>query len=257
MYFVHFDRPSIRRGAATLACVLAASAVLGCGGGGDDPLTPEQAAAIVAAGLVTEADLPSLTWDIEELDNLAAAAEAGDDEGFDDFIQTTPACQALALAVGDREGEDLLADVERSFTNGGDSLVLRNVESNVFVPHPDVDIDARFQTLDDLFTADSLRACFEEGLRDSLESKGGIVISAIEISDPEHRFPDGVGVAVDLAAIALIIPIEMHLEMHMWPEGPAVGSLMFMEINSTLLQQNTGDIVDNAQSRLAAAVKAN
>ncbi len=256
-----FSTSTVRRGAGLAVCALVASVVLACSGGGEEePVTAEQAAAIVAAGLLAEEDLPSATWEAEETDNLTQDDAASEDglEDPDDLFASTPACQAVSeILQAANEDSTPLADIERAFNNGDGGLVARGVTSNIFVPDPSLDIDEQFDRLSDVFTPDGMRACFEDGFRASLEGEEGVVISGIEVYAPETVAPGGIGLAMDLEAIALIIPIELHLEMHMWPEGPAVGSLMIMEMNSELLRENAGDIVDNAHSRLAAAVEAN
>ncbi len=254
---------AVRRAVTPLACAVAALA-LACSGG-SDPVTPEQAAAIVAAGVLMQEDLPAGSWAVEETDNLLADAEESEGAGAealqdpDDLFANTPSCQAVAALLEDLNQEDVppLADLERSFTTGGESLVVRNVVSNVFVPDEQVEIDEAFNRLQAVFSADGMRACFEDAFRESLESEEGIVLSGLEVHEPEYTAEGGVGIAVDLEALAVIIPIALHLELHMWAEGPAVSSLVLMELNSDLVQRNAGSIVDNARSRLAAAVEAN
>lgn len=260
-------RPLLRSTTFAGAALVAAVA-LACGGGGDEPepVTAEQATAIVSDGLLTAEDLPNASWETEETDLLAAGDSEGESdiplEDPDDLFDNTPSCQAVAEALGvldEEDGPPSLADVERSFTVGGtgDSLVLRNVVSNVFVPDPEVGVAEPFEQLRGVFNADSMRPCFEDAFRASFEEGEGVILSSIDVYEPDRVVTDGVGIAVDLQAIAMFVPLDLHLQMHFWPEGPAAGTLMLLEMNSELVQRNAGSIVDNASTRLAAAVEAN
>ena len=156
----------IGRGATVVAVALAATVLAACSGG-EDPVTPEQAAAIAAAGLLVEEDLPSITWEVEDEDGDETPAGEGLDDP-DDIFATTPSCQAFVEAIGEgqtAEERESLADVTRTFDNGGDSLVVRSVSSNVTVPDPETDLEGRFEAVRSLFTPDNMRACFEDGFQ--------------------------------------------------------------------------------------------
>ncbi len=242
--------------------------------GGDEPLTAEQAAAIVQAGLLTEEDLPSVDWTITD----GPGEEDASDEDVSDpteMFGESEACKDLAQAfieLGGSAGDageggaaedesDALAEAERAFEFGGDeSLVIRNVQSSVSVLGTDEEVDAAFELLQEVMTADAMRPCFESIFTEALAGgeEAGVTISSLDISDPETLVnEDAVGIAMDLEAIAFIIPINLHLEMHFWPEGPAAGQLLFMEMNSETLQDAAPEIIEAAGTRLAEAVKAN
>jgi|GEM_PF-3255983 len=253
-------RPLLLVGVAFAA--LTALVALGCSSE-DEPLTPEQAAAIVEAGLVAEEDLPSTVWEVTD----GPAEDGGEGEEPDDMFAGTEACQDLEAAIeafAVSEGEDTppLAEGERSFDAGGESLVLRSVQTSVIVPDDPAEVEQGFTALREVFNAETLRPCFEEAFMEGfLSSDGadaeGVAVTELALTEPETVIEDGVGIALDVEAVAFIIPIALHLEIHMWPEGPAVGSLMFMEMNSELLQENSADMLEAARTRLAAAVEAN
>ena len=258
-------RPLLLAGAA-----LAALFALACSDSADEPLTAEQAAAIVEAGLLTEEDLPSSTWTVTDgaADDDTEGDTADSAPDADDMFGDTAACQDLETAIEDLVGDENAADThalaegERTFeAGGGDSLVVRSVQSSVSVPADSADVEAGFEALRKVFNAETLRPCFEEGFMASFtegsEGAEGITVTELEVTEPATIARDGVGVALDFTAIAFIIPIELHLEMHFWPQGDAVGSLMIMEMNSELLRDGAADLLTAAEARLADAVEAN
>jgi hypothetical protein len=240
---------------------LTALVALGCTSE-DERLTAEQATALVEAGLVTEEDLPSTVWEVTE--GSPDDGEAGDEP--DDMFAGTEACQDLeaaieAFAVSEGEDSPPLAEGERSFDAGGDSLVLRSVQTSVIVPAEPAEVEQGFEALREVFNVETLRPCFEEAFMEGFMSDGGdaegVAVTELAVTEPDTVIEGGVGITLQMEAAAFIIPIALHLEIHMWPEGPAVGSLMFMEMNSELLQENSADMLEAAHTRLASAVRAN
>jgi len=255
-------RPLLLVGA--VLTVLTALVAVGCSSE-DEPLTAEQAAAIVAAGLLTEADLPSADWIVTEGAEQDEEA-AGPDT--DDLFASTEACQDLAAAIDALTGNEEdgtsarpnLAEASRSFEFGGSNqLVLRTVEASVSVPTDPAEVEAGFEALRQVMNADAVRPCFEAAFTGALATGGemGLTIDRIDVTEPAKVSANAIAIAIDLEATAVIIPIVMHLEMHFWPEGPAVGELMFMELNSGLLKDAMPEILEAARARLEAAVKAN
>lgn len=247
---------------AVAFAALTALVALGCSSE-DEPLNAEQASAIVEAGLVAEEDLPSTAWEVTE----GPTEDAADGEEPDDMFAGTEACQDLEAAIeafAVSEGKDTppLAEGERTFEAGGDSLVLRSVQTSVIVPEDPAEVEQGFAALREVFNAEALRPCFEEAFMEGfLGSDGadaeGVAVTELALTEPGTVIEGGVGIALDVEAVAFIIPIALHLEMHMWPEGPAVGSLVFMEMNSELLEENAADMLGAARARLASAVEAN
>jgi len=257
-------RPLLLLGAALTA--LTSLVALGCSSEAE-PLTAEQAAAVVAAGLLTEEDLPSADWTVTEGEDAASEDEAiGPDT--DDLFANTEACQDLQAAIEEVLGSEAaaaeetpsLAEATRTFEFGGDEqLAMRSVEASVSVPADPADVEAGFEALREVMNADAVRPCFESAFTEALSGgeEMGVTISRIDVTEPAKVNDDAVAIAIDLEAIAVIIPINLHLEMHFWPEGPAVGQLMIMELNSELLKDSAPEILEAARTRLAAAVEAN
>jgi hypothetical protein len=248
----------------TVLTALTALVALGCSSE-DEPLTAEQAAAVAAAGLLTEEDLPNAEWTVTEGEG---AEDAEEDIGdTDDLFASTESCQDLQAAIEElfgteEEAEETpsLAEATRTFDFGGDDqLVLRSVEASVSVPADPAEVEAGFEALREVMNADAVRPCFESAFTESLSGGEdmGVTISSLEVTEPAKITDDAIAIAIDLEAIAVIIPINMHMEMHFWPEGPAVGELMFMELNSDLLKDNAPEILEAARTRLAEAVEAN
>ena len=247
-----------RRHLLLIGAALTALVALGCSSE-EEPLTPEQADAVVEAGLLAEEDLPSSSWEITD------GPSDDETEDGDDMFTGSEACQDFeaALAQFDDEAEATppLAEGERSFDAGGESLVVRSVQSAVAVPSDPAEVEAGFEVLREVFDAETLRPCFEEafmeGFMGETEGSEGVAVTELSVTEPETIADDGIGIALDVTAIAVIIPIELHMEIHMWPEGPAVGSLIIMEMNSDLLREDSAELLATAQSRLADAVEAN
>lgn len=267
-------RSNLFIGAALLA--LTSLIALGCSSGGTKALTAEQAAAVVAAGLLAEEDLPATSWEVTEgeaegdAEDSGAEGEDGPVPDADSMFGETEACQELEAALaqfgggdgesgGSEETGSVLAEGERTFDAGGDSLILRSVQAGVTVPADPDEVEAGFELLREVFNAETLRPCFEEAFTEGLGAgeESGVVLSELSVTDAANIIEGGIGIAMDVQALAFIITIDLHLEIHMWPEGPAVGSLMMMEMNSTLLQDNQAAILTAARTRLADAVKAN
>lgn len=256
-------RPSLLLTGAA-AAALGLTLLLSACGGDDEPLTVEQAETIVQAGLLTVEDLPSVNWTVTE-----GATVSEDEEGIssDDMFGDTEACRDLEAAILEVTGQSAegqeeippLAEASRSFEFGGDqTLVARSVESGVAVPEDRSSIDDAFDLLREVFTADHVRPCFESSFQESMGGEDvGVVISRFEVTEPARVKPEGVALALDLEAVAFIIPINMHMQMHFWPEGPAVGQLFLIELNSDTLATGSEAILENARKRLADAVAAN
>ena len=239
-----------------LAAVLAAFSVA-CSDGSDEPPTAEEAAAIVAAGLLEEADLPEATWTVEDTD----LSTSPDGEGEDDDLMTAESCATVNALFDEIEGSSgsSLADVEREFTTGDEAQFQQtSITSNVFVPDPEIDLEATFEDIREAFAIDAIRPCFEESLPELFGGEeAGITVTSVTVTEATHVAEEGIGIAVDLDAVALIIPLVLHLEMHMWPSGDAVGSLMLLDLNSDLVSENSAAIVEAAEQKLADAVEAN
>ena len=257
--------PAPRRPLLLGVAIAALAAFLGLGcTSEDEPLTAEQATAILEAGLLTREDLPAAPWELTE-GTAGDVSDAVGDEVPISMFAGTEACQDLEAAmdafVGREEASEQtppLAEGERSFDAGNGSLVLRSVETSVVVPEDPTEVEQGFAGLREIFNAERLRPCFEEAF---MEGFGGdaeeVGVTELALTEPDTLIEGGVGIALQMEAVAFIIPIALHLEIHMWPEGPAVGSLMFMEMNSELLQENSADILEAARTRLASAVEAN
>ncbi|MGE3960307.1 MAG: hypothetical protein AB7F65_01330 [Dehalococcoidia bacterium] len=255
-------RPALIAG--TAAAVLAALFSAACSSE-EEPLTAEQAAAIAQAGLLTQDDLPSAEWVVTEGAQEDTDGEVDDPTDTDDLFANTEACQALdeamtAAGFTDEGGAfSPLAEAERSFDfEGGESLVARSVQAGVLVRPEASDIDEAFEALREVMSADAVRPCLESAFTESLGGdESGLTISTINVTDVEKVTDDGVGIGLDVEAVALIIPINLHMEIHMWPEGPAAGQLILMELNSETVQDATPEILEAARTRLAEAVEAN
>ncbi|MCB9482908.1 MAG: hypothetical protein H6675_02760 [Dehalococcoidia bacterium] len=255
-------RPALIAG--TAVAVLAALFSTACKSE-SKPLTAEQAESLAQAGLLTQEDLPSAEWTVT--DGPTTDGEQGDGPpDANTLFADTEACRDLEAAINaagfstaDAAEDAPLAETERSFDfDGGDSLVARSVQSSIAVPQDPKEIEAGFEALRKVMTADGVRPCFESAFTESLGGEdSGVTISSIEVTDIEKVTEDGVAIGLDLQAVAFIIPINLHMEMHMWPEGPAAGQLMIMELNSETLKDASADIREAARTRLAEAVKAN
>src|SRR5690606_35715142 len=131
-------RPVLGVALAALTALFA----LGCSSD-DEPLTAEQAAALAAAGLLTEDDLPSSNWVVTEgsEDGAPDDLDGGAPTDADDLFANTEACRELEAAITEVIGDDddteetqPLAEASRSFDFGGDDqLMARSVQASVSV----------------------------------------------------------------------------------------------------------------------------
>lgn len=242
------------RRTAVLAALGAAGLLVACGGG-DKAITAEQAPAVAAAALLTTADLPAGDW-------TATEGTPGDDSdsASDDIFSGAPSCAQFEAAFeGLAASTDVepLAEASRDFDGGDEaSLVLRQVTTSVAVMPEDYDTAGRVKEMKDLFTADALKPCFEEGFAAAFGTEG-VTVNSLEVTNPTVKANAEAGaIAVDMDALAIILPIKLHMEIHFWSEGQVGGTLLFMELNSDLLQTNQKAIVDAAAKRVTDAIEA-
>ncbi|MDO9443763.1 MAG: hypothetical protein Q7K37_00455 [Dehalococcoidia bacterium] len=238
----------------TVLAVLGAAGLLVACGGGDKAITADQASAVAAAALLTTTDLPAATWAVTENDPNAT------DDSDDGFFGEAASCQQFEAAFqGMSSGATVepLAEASRDFDGGDESsLVLRQITTSVAVMPEDYDTAGRVKEMRDLFTADALKPCFEEGFAAAFGTEG-VTINSLEVTNPTVKANGDAGaIAVDMDALAIILPIKLHMEIHFWSEGQVGGTLLFIELNSDLLQTNQKAIVDAAAKRVTDAIAA-
>ncbi len=220
------------------------------------PLTPEFAGRLALAGLLTTADLPEADWTVEDVDHTGATG-GGLASSAANLFGATPECAEFVTVTEQISGGATgpLADQERTFDAGAGRLLMRSVSSGVTVPEESTDLDDTFETLRALFDTENLRPCLEAGVTANIERDQDVSVSRIDVYTPETVIEGGVAIGVNVGAIAVILPLQISLEIHLWPQGPAIGSLIVMEMNSDLIARNMDSILENAQQRLAGAVQ--
>ncbi len=246
------------RASLALAAFLSLFAVACSGGGEDAPLTPEEAAALASAGLLTMEQLPGSGWE-----EVPATDDPEEDDSLTAGADEIPACEPLAafFEEGDAEGEEdgYLAEAEVEFNSETDFIV-RNVASAVAVTESEEEAEAQIEVIGEFFASDAARDCFEELFRAGFEEGGeveGVELTSLEVGEPLVTPEGGNGFAIDAEILAVVITLDMHMEMVFWHEGPAMGNLMWMEMNSETLRDEADALVASAEEQLATAVEEN
>lgn len=242
-------------GRAFVLAGLGAAAVLlaACGGDSKKVITAEQAPAVAAAALIGLADLPASDW-TDTTDDSAGGSAASDG-----IFAESPACQPFAAAFeGVAAGTSVapLAEANRNFSSGDmNTLVVREVQSQVAVMPEDFDTAARVAEMKGLFTAEALQPCFQEAFAGAFGAE--VTINNLTVTNPTVTANKDAGaVAVDLSALVVILPINMHMEIHFWSEGQVGATLLFLELNSDLVQTGRDALVQAAAKQVADAIAA-
>ncbi|GMU41002.1 MAG: hypothetical protein AMXMBFR23_18680 [Chloroflexota bacterium] len=243
-----------RRRAAALAGLAALGLLMAaCGGDSKKVITAEQAPTVAEAALIAMTDLPASEWE-DTTDE-----SAGEDSATDGLFAESPACQQFDAAfegVAAGTSVEPLAEATRNFSSGNmEALVMREVQSQIAVMPEDFDTAARVAEIKGLFTAEALQPCFEEAFAAAFGAE--VTINSLTVTNPTVTANDDAGaVAVDLAALAVILPINVHMEVHFWSEGQVGATLLFLEMNSDLVQTGRDALVQAAAKRVTDAIAA-
>lgn len=248
---IYLDHGRLRRlGAGVL---LGALALLAACSGNDDggALSIARAEAIAAEALLDLGDLPDDDWQRSEAQIEFSELIPG---GADlDLLPTQ--CQALEDAIGDLPA--LLGDVtplatsNRSFASAGQRLDFRAVSSSVVVFAEPAGAEQAAAILKEAFTPDSLEACITA----TALPIGGADIQIVDFSlaTPAYALADSTALTATIQAVALIIPIELTIDLHAFQRDNALALYVGLELNSSDLAGEHAGLLTTLANRVQEA----
>lgn len=248
---IYLDHGRLRRlGAGVL---LGALALLAACSDNDDGgvLSMARAEAIAAEALLDLGDLPDDDWQRSEAQIEFSELIPG---GADlDLLPTQ--CQALEDAIGDLPA--LLGDVtplatsNRSFASAGQLLDFRAVSSSVVVFAEPAGAEQAAAIINEAFTPDSLEACITA----TALPIGGADIQIVDFSlaTPAYALADSTALSATIQAVALIIPIELTIDLHAFQRDNALALYVGLELNSSDLAGEHAGLLTTLANRVQEA----
>ncbi|MDA0351883.1 MAG: hypothetical protein O3A10_06695 [Chloroflexi bacterium] len=223
-------------------------AVLGAcsGGGGSDPLTAAQAEQIATDALLVRADLPEADWKQEEsqagLEGLIPGGGGG--AGIDILPE---ACQSLEDAIGNLPAvlgdANPLATSSRTFSATGTLLNLKAVSTSVVVFADADGAAAAAGALGDAISADNLEGCIQAAFVPAGDND--IQIIEFTLARPSYALEGSTALSAQIDAIALILPINLTLDLHAFQRDSVLALYVAVQIN-------TSDLTDEHAALLVA-----
>ena len=250
--FSEYGRHRLRAAAITVLAALALALLGACSGGdNDNPLTAAQAETIANDALLVLADLPGADWDQQEaqagLDGLVPAG-AGDV----DLDVLPEECQALEDAMGDLPallGDTTpLATSSRTFTSVGQLLNLDVVSASVVVFKDADDARAAAEVLDESFSADNLEGCIQAAIIPGGDN--GLQVVDFAISTPSYALEDSTALRASIDAIAVILPINLTLDLNAFQRDNVLALYVSLEVNSDLLEGEQAALLTTFANRV-------
>lgn len=241
----------------TAAALAAVGLVLvaACSGGDDDgPLSAAEAGSIATAALLERSDLPEADWDQQEaqagLDGLVPGG-AGDI----DLDILPEACQLLEDAMSDLPG--LLGDSaplstqSRTFSAAGQLLNLDAVSATVAVFEKPADAEAAAAIVEDAFAIDNLEACVQQAIVPAGDD--GLQIVEFSFTTPSYALEDSTALTVEIGAIALILPVNVSLDVHAFQRDNVLALYVAVAVNSDQLEDEHAALLTTFANRIEAA----
>jgi len=228
-----------------------------CGGGDDDggPLTAAEAAEIAAGALLEVGDLPDGDW--EQADGQFSLQSLLPDGGGAVDLSLLPSeCESFENAIGDLPA--LLGDATpletrgRSFTIAGQLLNFQAVSSSVVVFEEPEGAREAMALLEEAFSADSLESCI---LSAKLGTGGNsdIRISEFSLSTPSYALDDSTALTATIDAVAVILPVNLAVDLHAFQRGNALALYMGLELNSADLADEHAGLLATFANRVLEA----
>ena len=238
---------SHQRDLATAAMTILLALLVACSGGDDSgPLTAAEAEAVASNALLVIGDLPANDW--SESDSQAGLGSLIPSGIGDVDLDILPdACQGLEDAIGNLPallGDTTpLATAGRSFTATGQLLNLQAVSTTVVVFENVDGAEQAAASLDDALSADNLEGCI---LAASIPvgDGGGVQIVEFSLSTPSYALAD---------STALILPINLSVDLHAFQRGNVLALYVGLEINSSALESEHAGLLTTFANRVGEA----
>ena len=238
--------------------LVAALAFLAACSGGDDagPLTAAQADTIADEALLAIGDLPEGDWEQDDA-QTGLAGLVPNTGGVDvDFDLLPEACQVLEDAIGNLPallGDTTpLATSSRSFTAAGQLLNLQAVSTSVVVFEEADGARQAAALLEDSFSPDSLEGCIQASVA-PIGDGAGIQIVDFSLSTPIYALDDSTALTATIDAIALIIPINISVDLHAFQRDNVLALYVGLEVNSSALAGEHAALLATFANRIAEA----
>ena len=246
-----------RHRARAVGLILAAVALfIGCSGDdGAGPLTAAQAETIAAQALLAADDLPAGDWQrIDEqigLDSLILGGAGAVD------LEILPAeCQTLEDAIGNlpalRGDVTPLAASGRSFTSAGQLLDFRAVSTSVVVFEDPAGAERAAALLEDAFSPDSLEDCILPAAL-PVGDDAGIRIVEFSLATPVYALDDSTALIATIDAIAVIIPINLTVDLHAFQRDNVLALYVGLQLNSNELAEEHAGLLTIFSNRVQDA----
>lgn len=246
----------LRHRLSLLGTVLLSLAFLGaCSGDGDSgPLSAADAEAIAASALLERADLPDADWDQQESQTGLGGLVPGG-AGDIDLDILPDACQVLEDVIGDLPallGESSpLHTSSRTFTATGQLLNLDAVSSTVAVFEEASGAEDAAALVEDAFSIDNLEGCVQQAIVPAGDD--GLQIVEFSFTTPSYALADSTALTAKIDAIALILPVNVSLEMHAFQRDNVLALYVAVTINSDELDDEHAGLLATFANRIEAA----
>ncbi len=242
------------RAAAIATIALAITVLAACSGDDSGPLSAEEAEAIAANALLELGDLPDADWSQEESQSGLEGLVPGD-AGDIDLDILPEACQVLEDAIGDLPsvlGEaEPLATGSRTFTATGRLLNLDAVSSTVVVFEEASGAEDAAGVLEDAFSIDNLEDCIQQAIVPAGDD--GLQIVEFSFTTPSYALADSTALAANIEAIALILPINVGLDLHVFQRGNVLALYVAVAVNSDELDDSHAELLATFANRIEEA----
>jgi len=221
---------------------------------GSGPLTAAEAEEIASQALLIVDDLPDGDWDQQESQaGLEGLVPGGADDL--DFDILPDACRVFEDAIGDLPAllgdASPLATASRTFTDVGQLLNLDALSATVVVfEEADGARDAA-ALLDAAFSADNLEGCIQAAIIPAGDD--GLQIVEFSLTTPTYALSDSTALTASIEAIALILPVNVTIELHAFQRANVLALYVGVQINSERLSDEQAGLLATFVNRIEEA----
>jgi hypothetical protein len=141
-----------------------------------------------------------------------------------------------------------LATSSRTFTSVGQLLNLDAVSSSVVVFKNADDARAAAEVLDQSFSADNLEGCIQATVLPGSDS--GLQVVDFSISTPSYALADSTALRASIDAIALILPINLTLDLNAFQRDNVLALYVSLEVNSDVLEGEQAALLSTFANRV-------
>lgn len=250
MFTGRFRHQLIAVGLATVGLLLVAA----CSSDDAGPLAAAEAESIADAALLERSDLPEADWEQQDAQaGLEGLVPGG--AGDIDLDILPEACQVLEDVISDLPGllgdSAPLATQSRTFSAVGQLLNLDAVSTTVAVFEQPVDAEAAATIVEDAFALDNLEACVQQAIVPAGDD--GLQIVEFSFTTPSYALEDSTALTVNIGAIALILPVNVSLDVHSFQRDNVLALYVAVAVNSDQLKNEHATLLTTFANRIEAA----